>query len=320
MMGSTFTFQEMPMALLYKADPVRGEQWKELFAEHAPDIEWRAWPDLGDPKDIQYLAAWQAPDDLAVVLPNLQVLFALSAGVDQLDLNRLPATLPVVRLLDPGITRGMCEYASFAVLSLHRDMLRYRQQQMARCWQAHLLQPAARRRVGVMGLGAQAQQILTTLQPLGFALSGWARSAHHIQGVDCYAGNQQLPAFLSQCDILLCVLPLTEQTLGILDRRLFEQLPRGAALINMGRGGHLVEGDLLEALDSGHLSGAVLDVLQQEPAPVDHPFWHHPQILLTPHIAAMTQPESAFGVLLENIRRHQRGEPMLGEIDRAQGY
>jgi glyoxylate/hydroxypyruvate reductase A len=115
-------------------------------------------------------------------------------------------------------------------------------------------------------------------------------------------------------------LPLTAQTQGILDRRLFEQLPRGAALINMGRGGHLVEDDLLEALDSGHLSGAVLDVLQQEPALADHPFWHHPKILLTPHIAAMTQPESAFGVLLENIRRHQRGEPMLGEIDRTQGY
>ncbi|ALI04751.1 glyoxylate/hydroxypyruvate reductase A [Pseudomonas sp. FW306-02-F02-AA] len=308
------------MALLYKADPVRGEQWKALFAEHAPDIEWRAWPDIGDPKDIQYLAAWQAPDDLEVLLPNLRVLFALSAGVDQLDLNRLPTSLPVVRLLDPGITRGMCEYASFAVLSLHRDMLRYRQQQMARCWQAHLLQPAAKRRVGVMGLGIQARQILATLQPLGFALSGWARSAHQVPGVACYAGTEQLPAFLGQCDILLCVLPLTDQTQGILDHTLFQQLPRGAALINMGRGGHLVESDLLEALDSGQLSGAVLDVLQEEPAPVDHPFWDHPQILLTPHIAAMTQPESAFGVLLENIRRYERGEKMVGEVDRIQGY
>ncbi len=308
------------MALLYKADPVRGKQWQALFAEHAPDIEWRAWPDIGDPSEIEYLAAWQAPDDLEVLLPNLKVLFALSAGVDQLDLSRIPASLPVVRLLDPGITRGMCEYASFAVLSLHRDMLKYRQQQMARCWQAHLLQPASKRRVGVMGLGTQAQQILATLQPLGFALKGWARSAHRIEGVDCFAGDKQLPAFLSQCDILLCVLPLTEQTQGILDRELFRQLPHGAALINMGRGGHLVEGDLLEALDSGQLSGAVLDVLQQEPAPVDHPFWGHPQILLTPHIAAMTQPESAFGVLLENIRRHQRGEPMVGKIDRTQGY
>lgn len=308
------------MALLYKADPVRGEQWKTLFAEHAPDIEWRAWPDIGDPTDIKYLAAWQAPEDLQTLLPNLQVLFALSAGVDQLDLSRIPPSLPVVRLLDPGITQGMCEYASFAVLGLHRDMLRYRQQQIARCWQAHLLQPAHKRRVGVMGLGTQAQQILATLQPLGFALKGWARSAHRIAGVECFAGREQLPAFLSQCDIVMCVLPLTEQTRGILDRELFRQLPRGAALINMGRGGHLVEEDLLEALDSGQLSGAVLDVVQKEPARADHPFWDHPQILLTPHIAAMTQPESAFGVLLENIRCFERGEPMTGQIDRNKGY
>ncbi|AZE99335.1 D-3-phosphoglycerate dehydrogenase [Pseudomonas orientalis] len=308
------------MALLYKSDPVRGQHWQALFAEHAPDIEWRAWPDIGDPADIDYLAAWQAPNDVQRLLPSLKVLFALSAGVDQLDLSRLPPELPVVRLLDPGITRGMCEYASWAVLSLHRDMLRYRQQQTARCWQAHLLQPAVSRRVGVMGLGAQARQILATLAPLGFALSGWARSAHQVAGVDCYAGEAQLPAFLSQCDILLCVLPLTEQTQGILNQRLFDQLPRGAALINMGRGGHLVEADLLDALGSGQLSGAVLDVLQQEPAPQAHPFWDHPQIVLTPHIAAMTQPASAFGVLLENIRRFERGEPMVGEIDRHKGY
>jgi glyoxylate/hydroxypyruvate reductase A len=308
------------MALLYKSDPVRGQRWQALFAEHAPDIEWRAWPDIGNPAEIEYLAAWLAPDDLEQLLPNLKVLFAVSAGVDQLDLARLPADVPVVRLLDPGITRGMCEYASWAVLSLHRDMLRYRQQQVARNWQAHLLQPAANRRVGVMGLGAQAQKILATLAPLGFALSGWARSPHQLQGVDCFAGEAQLPAFLSQCDILLCVLPLTEQTQGILNHRLFAQLPKGAALVNMGRGGHLVEEDLLQALASGQLSGAVLDVLQEEPAPADHPFWDHPQILLTPHIAAMTQPDSAFAVLLENIRRHQRGEQMVGEVDRDKGY
>ena len=308
------------MALLYKADPVRGEHWQRLFAEHAPDIEWRAWPDIGDPRDIQYLAAWQAPDDVETLLPNLQVLFALSAGVDQLDLGRLPTTLPVVRLLDPGISQGMCEYASFAVLSLHRDMLRYRQQQAERCWQAHRLVPAGQRRVGIMGLGLQARQILATLKTFGFALSGWARSEHHIEGVACFAGDEQLPAFLGQCEIVLCVLPLTEQTRGILNHQLFQHLPKGAALVNMGRGGHLVEADLLEALADGQLSAAVLDVLEQEPAPTDHPFWHHPHILLTPHIAAMTQPESAFGVLLENIRRHQRGESMLGLVDRERSY
>ena len=308
------------MALLYKADPARAQRWQTLFAEHAPDIEWRAWPDIGNPEEVEYLAAWQAPDDLTQLLPNLKVLFALSAGVDQLDLSRLPADLTVVRLLDPGITRGMCEYATWAVLSLHRDMLRYRVQQAARCWQAHLLQPAENRRVGVMGLGTQAQQILTTLAPFGFALSGWARSVHTIEGVDCFAGQAQLAAFLGQCDILLCVLPLTEQTEGILDRNLFALLPRGAGLINMGRGGHLVEGDLLEALETEQLGGAVLDVLQVEPAAADHPFWGHPQVVLTPHVAAMTQPASAFGVLLENIRRFERGERMVGEIDRNRGY
>ncbi|RMR09141.1 D-isomer specific 2-hydroxyacid dehydrogenase protein [Pseudomonas savastanoi pv. glycinea] len=308
------------MALLYKADPARGEQWKALFAEHAPDIEWRAWPDIGDPQDITYLAAWLAPDDVQTLLPNLQVVFALSAGVDQLDLSRLPDTLPVVRLLDPGIGRGMCEYACFAVLSLHRDMLRYRQQQIENHWQAHRLVPASKRRVGVMGLGLQAQQILASLQNFGFELSGWARSEHQIEGVACFAGSAQLSAFLGQCDILVCVLPLTEQTTGILNRELFEQMPEGAALVNMGRGGHLIEQDLLQVLDSGQLSAAVLDVLQQEPADPAHPFWNHPQILLTPHIAAMTQPDSAFPGLLENIRRFERGEPMLGQVDRGQGY
>lgn len=308
------------MALLYKADPARGEQWKALFAEQAPDIEWRAWPDIGNPEDIEYLAAWQAPDDLEQLLPNLKVLFALSAGVDQLDLSRLPASLPVVRLLDPGISQGMCEYACLAVLNMHRDMLRYRQQQQRKQWQAHRLVPAAKRRVGIMGLGLQAQRILAALAPFGFVLSGWARSAHPLPGVACYAGDEQLPRFLGTCDIVLCVLPLTAQTEGILDRRLFAQLPAGAALINMGRGRHLVESDLLDALDSGQLSAAVLDVLEHEPAAADHPFWTHPNILLTPHIAAMTHPDSAFPELLGNIRRFQRGEPMHGQVDRQRGY
>lgn len=308
------------MALLYKADPSRSEQWKALFTAHAPDIEWRDWPDIGDASQVKYLAAWTAPDHLTEVLPNLEVLFALSAGVDQLDLSRVPLSLPVVRLLDPGISQAMCEYASFAVLTLHRDMLRYRQQQTQGIWKPYPLVPAHLRRVGVMGLGLQAKHIVEHLKGFGFTVSGWARSAHRIDGVACYAGEQQLGEFLAQCDILLCVLPLTEQTEGILRSDLFDQLPKGAALINMGRGGHLVEADLLSALGSGQLSAAVLDVLQQEPADPAHPFWQHPQIMLTPHIAAMSQPATAFAGLLENIRRFERGEPMLGQIDRGQGY
>ncbi len=308
------------MALLYKADPVRGARWRQLFAEHAPDIEFRQWPDIGDPADIHYLAAWQAPDDLATLLPNLKALLAISAGVDQLNLHTLPAHLPVARMLDPSITAGMCEYATWAVLSLHRDMLLYRNQQRVAQWHEHRLVPAGERRVGIMGLGQQGQAIARQLKGLGFAVSGWARSGHDIKGVTCFAGAGQLPAFLGACDILICLLPLTEQTRGVLDDTLFAQLPRGASLVNMGRGAHLVEADLLAALDSGQLTGAILDVMQQEPPEAEHPFWQHPGIAMTPHIAAMTHPDSAFAVLLDNIRRHQRGEPLTGQIDRQVGY
>ncbi|MDH2432706.1 glyoxylate/hydroxypyruvate reductase A [Pokkaliibacter sp. MBI-7] len=308
------------MSLLYKSDPVRGQRWQQLFAEQAPEMRFHQWPECQQGDDIRYLVAWELPDNLLQRFPRLEVLFAVSAGVDQLNMAAVPAHIPVVRMLDPGISRGMVEYACFAVMSLHRDMLRYRQQQQQGVWQSHPLVPASRRRIGVMGLGQQGQNVLNALQPFGFPLSAWSRRPHQLEGVSCYAGEEQLGDFLAQSDILLCLLPLTPATEGILSQPLFDRLPRGAALINMGRGGHLQEQDLLAALNSGQLSAAVLDVLQQEPASADHPFWQHPQILLTPHIAAATQPDSAFEVLLANIRRYERGEPMLGVVDREEGY
>lgn len=308
------------MALLYKADMQRGREWRRLFQAQAADIEVRLWPDIGDPAQVRYLAAWEAPHALDILLPNLQVLFATSAGIDHMALDRLPEALQVVRMLDPGITRGMCEFACHAVLTLHRDMLLYGEQQRSHQWQAHPVRNAAKRRVGIMGLGEQGKQVLAALKPFGFELLGWASSRHEMEGVQCYVGEPERKMFLCQCDILLCLLPLTPATRGILDQNLFASLPQGAALINMGRGAHLVEEDLIPALNSGQLAGAVLDVLQDEPPAPDHPFWDHPRIRLTPHIAAMTQTESAFEVLLANIRRHQRGEPMHGLVDRHRGY
>ncbi|MFJ3484166.1 2-hydroxyacid dehydrogenase [Pseudomonas sp. NPDC090202] len=308
------------MALLFKVDDERGSAWQSLFAQHAPDIDVRLWPDTGNPEDVRYFACWQPPSDLLTRLPNLEVIFATSAGVDQFDAGQLPAHIQVVRMLDPGIAQGIVEYACFAVLSLHRQIPLYLQQQRERQWQDHLLQPASQRRVGVMGLGNLGQAVLESLRPFGFELHGWARSQKHIDGVCCYAGDEQLPAFLSQCDILICLLPLTDDTHGILDARTFAALPNGASLINLGRGGHLVEEDLLTALASGQLSHGIVDVLNDEPPPADHPFWQHPQIWLTPHIGAMTSPHSAFEVLLANIRRHQRGEAMQGLIERDKGY
>ncbi|WP_027349830.1 2-hydroxyacid dehydrogenase [Halotalea alkalilenta] len=308
------------MVLLYKGDIERGREWRALFARHAADIEVRLWPDVGDPNEIRYLLAWMPPEDIAERFPALEAVFATSAGVDQFDITRLPAKLPLVRMLDPGIEQGMREYASFATLYLHRLIPFYQRQQTQRRWSPQRLVPAARRRVGIMGLGRLGASVAEQLRGLGFSVRGWSRSPRELEGVHCYAGEQALPEFLADTDILICLLPLTDATRGILDARLFRALPEGAALINMGRGAHLVEDDLIEALDSGRLSGAVLDVLNEEPPPDDHPFWAREEILLTPHIAAMTLPDSAFPVLLDNLRRHQRGEPMRGTVDRGSGY
>jgi len=179
---------------------------------------------------------------------------------------------------------------------------------------------AARRTVGIMGMGQLGQGVLDRLLAFDFRLRGWSRSEHQIAGLQSFVGKEQLKEFLSECDILICLLPLTAETREILDRRLFDCLPEGAALVNVGRGGHLCEHDLLAALEQGRIRAAVLDVYEPEPLPADHPFWEHPRILLTPHIASVTGLESAARVLIDNIRRHEAGQPMNGLVDRARGY
>jgi len=308
------------VSILYRADADRGREWQALFAEQAPDLPLRLWPDVGDPAAVRYLAAWNPSRELIASLPNLEVVFSTGAGVDQFDLSQLPDSVALVRMIDPGLTEGMVEYVLFAVLALHRHALDYREAQLAARWEEIRLVPARNRRVGVMGLGELGQAALRGLKGLGFPLYGWSRSTHHIDGVTCFAGDAGLTDFLGHCDILVCLLPLTAETRGILNRQTFAALPPGAGLINVGRGAHLDEGDLLAALDNGRLSGAVIDVLNQEPPDPGHPFWRHPRILLTPHVAAMTHPQSAGRALLANIRRHQAGESMVGLVERRRGY
>ncbi|WP_020651431.1 2-hydroxyacid dehydrogenase [Massilia niastensis] len=304
---------------LYKADPVRGAEWAALFREKAPQLAFAQWPYRGDPARVRYLAAWVPPADLSC-FPNLEVLFSVGAGIDQFDLSTIPPRVALARMVEPGIVKGMVEYVTLAVLSLHREWLTYRDQQRAAQWQALRVHPARSRRIGVMGLGVLAQAVLGQLRGLGFPCAGWSRSSHTLEGVECYAGADALPAFLARTDVLICLLPLTNDTRGILDRRLFSLLPRGAALVNCGRGPHLDQEALLEALDAQQLSSAILDVCEPEPLPADHPFWRHPQIMLTPHIASMTQPETAVDVILDNIERHRTGQVLTGLVDRARGY
>lgn len=323
-----------PVTFLYKSDPFRGRIWAEVFQRHAPEIDFRIWPDIGDASRVRYLAAWEPPADIAERFPNLQVLFSSGAGVDQFDFPALPPHLPVVRMVEPGIIRGMVEYVTHAVLGLHRDMAAYRRQQQQAMWKPLQVKTAAERRVGVLGLGSLGQAVVTQLggttlrsgagpalaSGFGFDCAGWSRSRHAIDGVRCFAGEGELGAFLARTDILICLLPLTDSTRGFLNAGLFSQLPKGASLVHVGRGPQLVDADLIAALDSGQLTEAVLDVTEPEPLAAEHPFWRHARIQLTPHIASMTQPSSAAEVVIENLRRFECGEAMVGLVDRLRGY
>lgn len=308
------------MSFLYESDPERGAVWARLFAERAPEVDFRTWPDVGDPAAVRYLAAWEPPENLTEAFPNLEIVFSVGAGVDQFDFSRIPPEVPVVRMVESGLVAGMVEYATLAVLAAHRDWLTYAAQQREAVWNPIRVRTAGSRRVGVLGMGVLGQAVLTTLLGFGFQCAGWSRTAHWKPGIDSYAGEEGLDAFLARTDILVCLLPLTEATRGILSRNLFERLPPGAVLVNVGRGGHLVEPDLLDALESGRLSAAFLDVFDTEPLPAGHPFWRHPRIMVTPHIASMTQAETSAEVVLDNLRRHREGLPLIGLVDRRRGY
>lgn len=308
------------MTLLYKADPDRGRQWAQLFAEKAPDIPFRLWPDIGDPSSVRYLAAWQPPDDPVRTFPNLEVVFSVGAGIDQFDLSRVPDHVSVVRMIEPGIIEGMVEYVTHAVLTIHRDLLDYAQQQQQRVWRELPPSAAATRRIGVLGLGMLGVAVLERLRLFNFPCAGWGRSPHVLEGIECYAGSETLDMFLARTDILIGLLPLTPATRGLLDWRLFAKLPRGASFVSVGRGPQVNQQDLLDALDCGQLHSAILDVTDPEPLPASHPLWTHPRVRITPHIASTTRPDTAVDVILDNLRRHRAGLPMLGLIDRQRGY
>ncbi len=317
------------MGFLYQGDPRRTGRWRQYLAKQAEDMPFWSWPalvadnatDSLDKQAVRYLGVWntellQRLDEF----PNVELIFSLGAGVDQFDLSAIPAHIPLVRMQEPGIVSTMQEYVLMMTLAIHRQLPEYLQQQQQQVYQVFDVWPTSHSRVGVLGLGQLGSAVASRLALNGFQCRGWNRSERMIDGVDVFVGEQQLGEFLAGTDILICLLPLTDATRGILKRELFEQLPHGASLINVGRGEHLVEDDLLWALESGQLKTAVLDVQSPEPLPPGHPFWSHPSIVLTPHIASQTQPETAAAAVLDNIQRHQQGLPLCGLVDRQRGY
>lgn len=309
------------MAVLFVSAVDSATAWRSELERLLPGLELRVWPDLGDAAAIEAALAWRPPPGLLASLPNLRLIASLGAGVDHLFADpQLPPAVPIVRLVDPYMTVAMSEYVQLQVLRLHRQDVAYLAQQRRRRWQP-LAQPnAAERRIGVLGLGVLGGDAALKLRVAGFEVAGWSRTERKLPGIACFHGRDGLATLLARAEILVCLLPLTAATDGILDATLFARLPRGAAIVNCARGRHVVEADLLAALDSGQLSAAVLDVCRDEPLPPEHPFWRHERIILTPHVAATTHPPTAAPVVADTLRRLVAGKKLLNRVDVSERY
>ena len=294
--------------------------WLPAFKTEMPDLEIRTWPDVGNPADIEVAAIGPLPPGELKKLPNLKLIISLMAGSDVLLRDPALPDVPIVRCGDPEGDEMMNETALLHVLRHHRDLPTYQQAQQRSEWLNLPRRRAAERRVGVMGLGAIGHAVALALAGHGFKVAGWVRQPRPQEAVEVFHGRNRLGAFLARSEIVVNLLPLTAETDGILNRETFEQLPAGAAVINLGRGGHIVDADLIAALDSGHLAAATLDVFRVEPLPKDSPFWRHPKITVVPHAARRIDAADLVPRICDSIRRLRAGEPLAQPIDRGRGY
>lgn len=307
--------------LLYACFGVPAEPWAGELARNLPDLQLRLWPHAGSLEEIDYVLVWNSPQGFLGQFPRLRAIFSMGAGVDRLLADDgLPLDVPLVRMVDPSLVAGMNEFILLTTLYYHRRMPEYRRQQSARMWNPLRPPLAQDRNIAIMGLGQLGSTCSRSLAALGFSVSGWSRTPREIAGVHCFAGEREFTEFLQRAEILVCLLPLTAQTRGILNAATFSRLPQGAHLIHAARGEHLVEADLLAALERGQIEAATLDVFAAEPLPADHPFWLHPAITVVPHAAALTQPKTAAPIVTANIIRDLSGEPLWHVVDRRTGY
>jgi glyoxylate/hydroxypyruvate reductase A len=306
----------------------RAEEFYDEARRQAPDRDIRLWPQAGSAGDIRHALAWHPAPGALAAFPALETIVSVGAGVDHLFRDpELPA-VPIIRYIDPDLTGRMVEYITLHTLMHTRRTLDYRDAQAASDWH-YFPEPAAHQvRVGIMGLGVLGSAAAKVLGALGYQVRGWTRSPRQVEGVQCFAGHGELDAFLADTDVLAVLLPFTPATKGMIDRALIQKLSRqgrhprlpGPVLINAGRGGVQVEADIAAALDAGELYAASLDVFETEPLPAASPLWRHPKVVVTPHIAAESTPESIVAYFLRHADRIAAGHAPQNVVDRAAGY
>jgi glyoxylate/hydroxypyruvate reductase len=308
--------------LIINLDKVIGsaQAFHEEFSKQIPGLPIRVWPDVGDPKDIEYLAFMHPDFDVLPAFPNLKAMFSRSAGVEAFARHPKLPKVPLGKVEPPDGDPMMTEYVVMHVLRFHRDMPGYQAAQARKEWRRVPIVRPEQRRVGFLGFGMMATAPALVLQSLGFKVSAWVRSPRSTAEVPMFHGRDQLEAFLGQTDIAVCLLPLTAETEGIFCAHTFAMMPKGAMLVNVGRGKHVVEKDLIAALDSGQLSYAALDALWPEPLPPESPLWLHPKVTIMPHVARRPTVGQLVTEVAANIRSLKDGGRLLQEVDVALGY
>lgn len=294
------------------------EPWATALRNQHPGMEIHLYPEDHNKEDIDYVISWKHPRGIFKNYPNLKVIASMGAGVDHIISDpEIPEEVIITRVVDEKLADDMSDFVLALIMDHIRNISYHYSKQS---WEPKPYKTPEFELVGIMGMGVLGKSVAKTLFKNGFNLSGWSRSKKEVGGINMYYGKEELDEFLEKTTILVCLLPLTPETENILNKDLFEKLPEGAYIINVARGEHLVEQDLIKMVDTGHLSGASLDVFRKEPLPEDHPFWKHSKIKVTPHIASITDPVSVVPQLVENYERMQEGEELQNVVQRKKGY
>jgi glyoxylate/hydroxypyruvate reductase A len=305
--------------LVISRDPMP-EKLIALFRQKLPDQEFRVWPDVGDVNDIHYALAWRPPNGELAKLPKLKAILSFAAGIDHMTGDpHLPKNVPIVRAVSDASKQTMSSFCAAQVLRFHHRLDLYAEFQKQGVWKQVLPRDMSETTVGILGLGALGLDLAQRLVALGFPVNGWSRSGASVDGVKVFHVKQFVDC-LAASTVVICLLPLTDETRGILDAKAFAAMPKDSYVINVARGGHVVVPDLIAAIDSGHLAGATLDVFEPEPLPADSPLWKHPKITVTPHTSGRMSSARVASNMVELLKQVTSGAPLRNTVDWSKGY